>query len=836
MPQQTTANGAEPTITDCQRAVKAELPYGARTHHRLPVWRPVSASSSGCRDVAVSRTPRSPSASSASRPTSGPPRPRRRDRCCASRRPARARRRRWSPGSPGWSTAARTRRRSCVVAFNKRAAEELTARLDAALAPLGRAGRIGPRAHVPRAGPRDARRGGRLGRPARRSRRAPARAVPGGAAPPTAGGSTSPSRASSSTSGSRPTRSRAIPSPGPVARAFVAYERAIAELGGVDFDDLVVRALGLLWRTTARPRDAGARRCANLLVDEAQDLDRTQLELALLLAAPGEQRLPRRRRRPDDLRLAARGRAARPRPRGVAARPAARRPRDQLPLPAAGRRARRPARRAQPRAVREADPGRARRPPAGSCSRRIAADDHVRDRARDARPGPPTTRRAPCSRGPTASCSSPSSSRSTSASRSGRRTCRCRSRTIGSTGCSTALPPTARSARRLAAGARRLRRDPARRGARGRTSSAAPDPADGPTPADLVDRDARLGRAAAVDRRRCARRSTSGGARLADAAPGRCGADPRDRARHQGPRVGPRRSCSPTGSRAAGRSADATEPERALEEERRLAYVAWTRARRSLTLLFDPQAPSPFLLEAFTARGARSGHRHGRRVDSGATTSTRRDGDPDAHAPRRDGPDDRPRLGVPAPRRARRRPAVRRAGSTTTRPRARCRSARRCRRRPRSSGSSAPSRTRARTATTSSPACSRTTGRSAPIGFFDLDLRQRQRGPRALHRRGRGPRQGPRHGHAQGAAALRVREPAARADRARLLRLQPGRAPPVPAGRASSTRGSRATGSSARAATSTCTRCRCSPTSGARRSARRPTPASRRRPRAWRGP
>ena len=44
---------------------------------------------------------------------------------------------------------------------------------------------------------------------------------------------------------------------------------------------------------------------------------------------------------------------------------------------------------------------------------------------------------------------------------------------------------------------------------------------------------------------------------------------------------------------------DATEPERALEEERRLAYVAWTRARRSLTLLYDPDAPSRFLLEAF---------------------------------------------------------------------------------------------------------------------------------------------------------------------------------------------------------------------------------------------
>jgi superfamily I DNA/RNA helicase len=44
----------------------------------------------------------------------------------------------------------------------------------------------------------------------------------------------------------------------------------------------------------------------------------------------------------------------------------------------------------------------------------------------------------------------------------------------------------------------------------------------------------------------------------------------------------------------------APEPGRALEEERRLAYVAWTRARRSLTLLYDPAAPSQFLLEAFT--------------------------------------------------------------------------------------------------------------------------------------------------------------------------------------------------------------------------------------------
>ena len=45
--------------------------------------------------------------------------------------------------------------------------------------------------------------------------------------------------------------------------------------------------------------------------------------------------------------------------------------------------------------------------------------------------------------------------------------------------------------------------------------------------------------------------------------------------------------------------AEGGDPTRALEEERRLAYVAWTRARRTLTLVYEPGSPSRFLEEAF---------------------------------------------------------------------------------------------------------------------------------------------------------------------------------------------------------------------------------------------
>ena len=75
------------------------------------------------------------------------------------------------------------------------------------------------------------------------------------------------------------------PEPGPIARAFLAYESAIEDAGGLDFDDLVARALRLLEARPPLLRRWRAK-CHDLLVDEMQDVDRTQLRLALLLAAP----------------------------------------------------------------------------------------------------------------------------------------------------------------------------------------------------------------------------------------------------------------------------------------------------------------------------------------------------------------------------------------------------------------------------------------------------------------------------------------------------------------------------------------------------------------------
>jgi superfamily I DNA/RNA helicase len=77
----------------------------------------------------------------------------------------------------------------------------------------------------------------------------------------------------------------ADPEAGPLARTYAQYEAEIRRRGGLDFDDLVAHALRLL-ETEPATLATWRERCRHLLVDEAQDLDRAQLRLALLLAAP----------------------------------------------------------------------------------------------------------------------------------------------------------------------------------------------------------------------------------------------------------------------------------------------------------------------------------------------------------------------------------------------------------------------------------------------------------------------------------------------------------------------------------------------------------------------
>jgi superfamily I DNA/RNA helicase len=82
-------------------------------------------------------------------------------------------------------------------------------------------------------------------------------------------------------------RAQQLTVPADVISAFTAYESWLREHGAVDFDDLVRRALDVL-RTDAALLRRWRERCAHLLVDEVQDVDRSQLDLAVLLA--GEER------------------------------------------------------------------------------------------------------------------------------------------------------------------------------------------------------------------------------------------------------------------------------------------------------------------------------------------------------------------------------------------------------------------------------------------------------------------------------------------------------------------------------------------------------------------
>ena len=171
-----------------------------------------------------------------------------------------------------------------AITFNKRAADELRGRLDAALEPLG----VEPGAVRVRTfhalGLEILRSADRRVEPLV-DRAAVLRTVAPGAAPAELRRLDDAFSRLKLDLGVTAEDVAADPGAGPVARTFVAYERAIAALGGLDFDDLVARAVRVL---EAEPAVLGHWReaCTHLLVDEVQDVDRSQLRLALLLAAP----------------------------------------------------------------------------------------------------------------------------------------------------------------------------------------------------------------------------------------------------------------------------------------------------------------------------------------------------------------------------------------------------------------------------------------------------------------------------------------------------------------------------------------------------------------------
>ena len=171
-----------------------------------------------------------------------------------------------------------------AITFNRRAAEELATRLDAAIAPLGiEAGAV--RVKTFHALALQILRDARGGTPDLADRDAVLREVcPEASAAERRRLDTAFSRLKLELRVSAEAVA-SDPDAGPVARAFVAYEAALVASGTVDFDDLVPRALTLL-ETDAAVAARWREHCSELFVDEVQDVDRTQLDLALALAVP----------------------------------------------------------------------------------------------------------------------------------------------------------------------------------------------------------------------------------------------------------------------------------------------------------------------------------------------------------------------------------------------------------------------------------------------------------------------------------------------------------------------------------------------------------------------
>ena len=332
------------------------------------------------------------------------------------------------------------------------------------------------------------------------------------------------------------------PAPGPVAAAFVAYERALAAAGAIDFDDLVA---GSPPGARGRPGPPGA--------------------LADAVRAPPRRRGPGRRPKPASTgpprwrrrRTASSSSATTTRASTAGGLPTCDacsgwRPScpasggstcRQLPLPGTRARPGRPPRRAQSRAVREVDP-------AGTRRGRPADAGAARRRRRRPRPGssrrcPTTAGGGPCSPGRAASWSRSSAPAWPPASSSGRTGCPCRSTTPGRRdrgGRGGGGPPGLAVAARVVAAARRgVAEAAACRRSRPRRPRAG---ADGWTAAEIAAAVTGWAVRVAARRRRSRRRSRTPG-------PARGAAPARRRRSRSRPRTAPRASSGTTSPSSA---------------------------------------------------------------------------------------------------------------------------------------------------------------------------------------------------------------------------------------------------------------------------------------------
>jgi len=78
----------------------------------------------------------------------------------------------------------------------------------------------------------------------------------------------------------------AIPDAAGIAEGFDRYRQALHELGAVDFDEQIYRAIEILL-ADPHARATAQSQCRRLLVDEFQDLTPAHLLLIRLLSAPG---------------------------------------------------------------------------------------------------------------------------------------------------------------------------------------------------------------------------------------------------------------------------------------------------------------------------------------------------------------------------------------------------------------------------------------------------------------------------------------------------------------------------------------------------------------------